>query len=277
MLTFVKNKPLHSPTTPRGRGSEPKVITATGTRTERPKTATGVGTSRGSGSKESPNKDGDEREWREERPRKGPPDDDIYEDKDEEQDKENGDKERKNKKDKEKKPKRDPPEGDDDDDDENDPFDSDDSDKVVASEAEKKAMKLLIKSIKSTKEKFGKEADSLTVPNIGSAASHRAWRITARAKVVSASGKGIVAFRWFNEIAKATSFEEMSIEKCPRNMQRLDTKLHAAIAEKCHGTLGRLITQKVEDMEKVDQMMSGRQATYGLRIHEDQCQGGSAI
>ena len=123
-------------------------------------------------------------------------------------------------------------------------------------------MKLLIKSIKSTKDKFGKEADSCSVSNIGSAASHRAWRITARAKVVSASGKGIVAFRWFNEIARATTFEELSIEKCPRNMQRLDTKLHAAITEKCHGTLGRIITQKVEDLEQIDQMMSGRQAVF---------------
>ena len=112
-------------------------------------------------------------------------------------------------------------------------------------------MKLLINSIKSTKDKFGKEADSFSVPNIGSAASHRAWRITARAKVVSASGKGIVAFRWFNEIAKATTFEELSIEKCPRNMQRLDTKLHTAITEKCQGTLVRIITQKVEAFSRL--------------------------
>jgi hypothetical protein len=45
-------------------------------------------------------------------------------------------------------------------------------------------------------------------------------------------------------------------------MQRLDTKLHTAIAEKCHGTLGRQITQKVEDLEQVDIMMSGRQAAW---------------
>ena len=45
-------------------------------------------------------------------------------------------------------------------------------------------------------------------------------------------------------------------------MQRLDTKLHTAITEKCHGTLGRQITQKVEDLELVDVMMTGRQAAW---------------
>jgi len=58
------------------------------------------------------------------------------------------------------------------------------------------------------------------------------------------------------------TFEELDIDHCPKNMQRLDTKLHTAIAEKCHGTLGRQITQKVEDLEQVDIMMSGRQAVW---------------
>ena len=290
-LTFPKVKPPRIPTTPRnsprGRGTDPKVITATGTSTEKPKTVTGTGSSRPSNSRDPPDdedkdkrdkRERDKKEKRDDRPRRGPPDDNgddgdkedgDKKDRDKKDKKDKEDKEKKDKKDKDRKPKGSPDDdGDDkdddpdDEDDADDPFDSDDSDKVVASEAEKRAMKLLRKSIKATKDKFGKEADSFTVPNIGSAASHRAWRITARAKVVSASGKGIIAFRWFNEIAKAVTFEELDIDHCPKNMQRLDTKLHTAIAEKCHGTLGRQITQNVEDLEQVDIMMSGRQAVW---------------
>jgi hypothetical protein len=69
-LTFPKVKPPRIPTTPRnsprGRGTDPKVITATGTRTEKPKTVTGTGSSRPSNSRDPPDdEDKDKRDKRE--------------------------------------------------------------------------------------------------------------------------------------------------------------------------------------------------------------------
>ena len=126
-LFFEKVKPPRIPTTPRnsprGRGQDPKVITATGTRTEKPRTVTGAGSSRPSNSRDPPDdedkdkrdkREREKKEKRDDRPRRGPPDDNgddgdkedgDKKDRDKKDKKDKEDKEKKDKKDKERKPK----------------------------------------------------------------------------------------------------------------------------------------------------------------------------
>ena len=160
-------------------------------------------------------------------------------------------------------PSDDPGDDDNDDDgrysDDDDDDDSQDDDDRTADE--RKAEKIMRRAIESSKARSGKEADKITLPAISNAAAFRNWRVHMRSCVVAASGKGEKAFRWIQEV-ESTKITLDKLKHTGHNFQSLDAKLLSAITDKCHGELGRVITQKIEEAAAEGKMLRGRQALF---------------
>ena len=78
---------------------------------------------------------------------------------------------------------------------------------------------------------------------------------------MSASGKGEEAFQWICEVEKpGMTFDKLY--ETGRKFKSLDPKLLTAITDKCHGELGRRITQRIEEFAKDAKMLRGRQALH---------------
>ena len=100
--------------------------------------------------------------------------------------------------------------------------------------------KILTSLSKATKRR-GKEAEAVKLPSLPTNPQFRAWRLTVRAKVVAASGRGQECFTWMLQVEKTGATQE-SLSDPGRSFVSLDSKLAAAISEIVSGELGRKIT-----------------------------------
>ena len=106
--------------------------------------------------------------------------------------------------------------------------------------------------------KKGKEADEIKLQPLPDAASRfRAWRLAARAQVVSASGKGLLCFNWIMD-TEVLTWEELG--EPGELFERLDFKLEASVVRIARGEIGRVITRHIELAARQRKMLGGRRA-----------------
>jgi len=155
------------------------------------------------------------------------------------------------------------PDGGDDDGNDGDGDDGDDDDNEANAQMPSdsnamllKFMEVLAKTIKapSDNEPKAKEADSIKIPQLPTAAQFKSWKNSIRSSVSSASNDPEAAFKWIMEVEKSTvSYNDLS--ECPKKFTTLDAKLSSALTQICKGDLGRRITLKTEEEAKAESLI----------------------
>jgi hypothetical protein len=111
-----------------------------------------------------------------------------------------------------------------------------------------------------------KEADTIRLPQLPTAAQFKSWKNIVRSRVSSASKIPKEAFEWIRMVEDDNVTYEM-LNETPAKFETLDAKLCAALSEVCKGEIGRKITLKTEEEAKARRLIRGRQVLW--MIYED--------
>jgi hypothetical protein len=111
-----------------------------------------------------------------------------------------------------------------------------------------------------------KEADSIKIPQLPTAAQFKAWKNSVRSAISSASKIPAEAFQWVLEAEDAEATYE-KLHDCPKKFDTLDAKLAAALTHICKGELSRKVTLKTEEEAKAKRLIRGRQILW--LVYED--------
>jgi hypothetical protein len=117
-----------------------------------------------------------------------------------------------------------------------------------------------------------KEADSIKIPPLPTASQFKAWKLSVRSTVSSASKNPEEAFQWILEVEdKDASYEKM--HECHKKFETLDAKLAASLTNVCKGELSRKVILKTEEEAKAKRLIRGRQILWLMyeeyRINEE--------
>jgi hypothetical protein len=136
----------------------------------------------------------------------------------------------------------------------------------------KRLAQLMSKKSKPSTEVKGKEADSIKIPMLPTAAQFKSWKNAVRSAVSSASRLPAQAFEWIMKV-EATDVTYNDLSQCPKTFETLDAKLSAALMLICKGELGRKITLRTEEEAKAMKLIRGRQILWMVyeeyRINEE--------
>jgi hypothetical protein len=125
----------------------------------------------------------------------------------------------------------------------------------------KQMMTFMSQAANATTEPKGKEADTVKIPQLPTAAQFKSWKNAVRSAVSSASRTPAEAFEWVMTVEQAeTTYESLSV--CPKIFDTLDAKLSSALTQICKGELGRKITLKTEEEAKARKLIKGRQILW---------------
>jgi predicted nucleic acid-binding Zn-ribbon protein len=111
-----------------------------------------------------------------------------------------------------------------------------------------------------------KEADSIKIPQLPTAAQFKAWKNSVRSAISSASKIPAEAFQWVLEAEDAEATYE-KLHDCPKKFDTLDAKLAAALTNICKGELSRKVILKTEEEAKAKRLIRGRQILW--LVYED--------
>ena len=103
------------------------------------------------------------------------------------------------------------------------------------------------------------EADAVKVPQLPSNQQFNAWKIALRDEIAGASGAPDEGFKWFLEVQKARSIEDLADSGV---FPSLDVKLNAALARITTGELGRRINLQKEKYALQEKYLKGRQVLW---------------
>jgi hypothetical protein len=136
----------------------------------------------------------------------------------------------------------------------------------------KQFLKFMSKAAKDDEEPKGKEADTVKIPQLPTAAQFKSWKNAVRSAVSSASRYPEQAFKWIMEVEESES-AYTKLAECSKKFETLDAKLSSALTLVCKGELGRKITLRTEEEAKAMKLIRGRQILWLIyeeyRINEE--------
>ena len=145
-------------------------------------------------------------------------------------------------------------------------YDDEDPPKEMQNAMMKLMMRFMTKEAKAEVAPKGKEADSIKIPQLPTAAQFKSWKNAVRSAVSSASRSPAEAFKWVMAVESIDmTYERLS--ECPKQFETLDAKLSSALTQICKGELGRKITLKTESEAKAMKLIRGRQILW--IVYED--------
>ena len=106
-----------------------------------------------------------------------------------------------------------------------------------------------------------READTVKIPAIPSAAGFLAWRSTVRDEVVAASGKAELAWTWILQ-TEATASTWESLQSPGPGFATLDAKLASALMRAASGDLAMELAARKEQSARAGLRASGRQLLW---------------